>query len=225
MARRALAPGALHLVGGFCRQPLDCCQFRSCPQDLGSFLNAAFRSATGSRCSQTAPGYSEARAPNLCPTCEEQPSKQLNGVECDRRSYLLVTPSELSRRGSRCSRESRRASRKMSKVPCLLSFDDGNGLSVHGVAAETESGKNSGIDTLMRTLSEKRLIDDRAATLEGSWMQRITDSANGRYFHSTMTPFDRVPGWRVSTAIFPVAPWFVWATSDELTRYDEDLSG
>ena len=80
--------------------------------------------------------------------------------------------------------------RKMSKVPRLFSFDDGNGLPAHGVAVETESGKNSGIDTLMRTLSEKRLIDDRAATLEGSWMHRITEarSANGRYFHSTITP-------------------------------------
>jgi dihydroxyacid dehydratase/phosphogluconate dehydratase len=42
----------------------------------------------------------------------------------------------------------------------------------------------------MRTLSEKRFIDDRAATLDGSWMHRIVDarSANGNYFHSTMTP-------------------------------------
>jgi dihydroxyacid dehydratase/phosphogluconate dehydratase len=46
------------------------------------------------------------------------------------------------------------------------------------------------VDTLMRTLSEKRFIDDRAATLDGSWMHRITDarSANGIFFHSTMTP-------------------------------------
>lgn len=80
--------------------------------------------------------------------------------------------------------------RKMSKVPCLLSFDPMDGRSAPGLAAESDAGQNSGVDTLMRTLSEKRLIDDRAATLDGSWMHRITDarSANGRFFHSTMTP-------------------------------------
>jgi dihydroxyacid dehydratase/phosphogluconate dehydratase len=43
----------------------------------------------------------------------------------------------------------------------------------------------------MRTLAEKRLIEDRAPTLDGSWMQRIMDarSANGNFLHSTMTPF------------------------------------
>ena len=48
----------------------------------------------------------------------------------------------------------------------------------------------------MRTLSEKRFIDDRAATLDGSWMHRITEarSANGNYFHSTMTPISSNSG-------------------------------
>lgn len=86
--------------------------------------------------------------------------------------------------------------RKMSKVPRLLSFDLSDGRSAPGLAAETEGGGNSGVDTLMRTLSEKRLIDDRAATLDGPWMHRITGarSANGRYFHSTMTPTSPTSG-------------------------------
>ena len=115
--------------------------------------------------------------------------------------------------------------RKMSKVPCLLSFDDRNGLSVHGVAAETESGKNSGIDTLMRTLSEKRLIDDRAATLEGSWMQRITEarSANGRYFHSTMTPFAQSSGLARVHGNFSSGALVRLGHKDELTRYDKKI--
>jgi dihydroxyacid dehydratase/phosphogluconate dehydratase len=81
-------------------------------------------------------------------------------------------------------------SRKMTKVPRLLSFNPEEGRSAPGLAAETDAGGNSGVDTLMRTLAEKRFIDDRAATLDGSWMHRITDarSANGKYFHSTMTP-------------------------------------
>ena len=80
--------------------------------------------------------------------------------------------------------------RKMAKVPQLLSFEEGAGGSVHGIAAEADAGRNSGIDTIMRTLSEKRFVDDRAAPLEGSWMQRIMDarSANGNFLHSTMTP-------------------------------------
>jgi dihydroxyacid dehydratase/phosphogluconate dehydratase len=43
----------------------------------------------------------------------------------------------------------------------------------------------------MRTLAEKRLIEDRAPTLDGSWMQRIMEarSANGNFVYSTMTPF------------------------------------
>jgi hypothetical protein len=81
-------------------------------------------------------------------------------------------------------------SRRMSRVPCLLAFDGHDHGSPHGLAAETDAGGNSGIDTLMRTLTEKRFIDDRAATLEGPWMQRIVEarSANGHYFCSTITP-------------------------------------
>ena len=80
--------------------------------------------------------------------------------------------------------------RKMSKVPRLLSFNPEEGLSASGFAAESQAGGNSGVDTLMRTLAEKRLIDEGSATLDGSWMHRIMDarSANGKYFHSTMTP-------------------------------------
>ena len=87
-------------------------------------------------------------------------------------------------------------SRKMLKVPRLLLFDPENGRSAPGLAAESDSGGNSGVDTLMRTLSEKRFIDDRAATLDGSWMHRITEarSANGNYFHSTMTPISSNSG-------------------------------
>ena len=59
------------------------------------------------------------------------------------------------------------------------------------MAVENENGGNSGIDTIMRTLAEKRLIEDRAPTLDGSWMQRIMEarSANGNFVYSTMTPF------------------------------------
>src|SRR5216117_2631318 len=55
---------------------------------------------------------------------------------------------------------------------------------------------NSGIDTIMRTLAEKRLIEDRAPTLDGSWIQRIMEarSANGNFVYSTMTPFLRSCG-------------------------------
>jgi hypothetical protein len=42
------------------------------------------------------------------------------------------------------------------------------------MAVEAESGGNSGIDTIMRTLAEKRLIEDRRP-LDGS-MQRIMEA-------------------------------------------------
>ena len=79
--------------------------------------------------------------------------------------------------------------RKMTKVPLLMSADT-NLETGGGIAAEADAGGNSGIDTLMRTLSEKRFVDDRAATLDGSWMSRIMEarSANGKFFQSTMTP-------------------------------------
>jgi len=116
-------------------------------------------------------------------------------------------------------------SRRMSRVPCLLSFDGQDHGSPHGVAAECDSGGNSGIDTLMRTLSEKRFIDDRAITLEGPWMHRIMEarSANGHYFCSTITPSSvncgvyRVRGNLGDSALvrFPVL--------DELPRFDKKV--
>lgn len=78
---------------------------------------------------------------------------------------------------------------KMTKVPFLMSADT-HLETGSGIAAEADAGGNSGIDTLMRTLSEKRFVDDRAATLDGTWMSRIMEarSANGKFFQSTMTP-------------------------------------
>src|SRR5438034_11447616 len=79
---------------------------------------------------------------------------------------------------------------KVEEVPLILAIDDAAGTSVYSMGMETENGGNSGIDTIMRTLAEKRLIDDRAPTLDGPWMHRIMDarSANGNFLHSTMTP-------------------------------------
>src|SRR5262247_4368224 len=86
--------------------------------------------------------------------------------------------------------------KKTQKVPQILAVDDATGNSVYSMALETENGGNSGIDTIMRTLAEKRLIEDRAPTLDGSWMQRIMEarSANGNFVYSTMTPFVRTCG-------------------------------
>ena len=86
--------------------------------------------------------------------------------------------------------------RKVQKVPQILAIDDASGNTVYSMAMENENGGNSGIDTIMRTLAEKRLIEDRAPTLDGSWMQRIMDarSANGNFVYSTMTPFSRSCG-------------------------------
>src|SRR5205085_6224487 len=86
--------------------------------------------------------------------------------------------------------------KKTQKVPQILAIDDAAGNSVYSMAMETENGGNSGIDTIMRTLAEKRLIEDRAPTLDGSWMQRIMEarSANGNFVYSTMTPFSRSCG-------------------------------
>src|SRR2546430_1010206 len=86
--------------------------------------------------------------------------------------------------------------KKTQKVPQILALDDAAGNTVYSMAVETENGGNSGIDTIMRTLAEKRLIEDRAATLDGSWMQRSMDarSANGNFVYSTMTPFSRSCG-------------------------------
>jgi dihydroxyacid dehydratase/phosphogluconate dehydratase len=81
--------------------------------------------------------------------------------------------------------------KKTQKVPQILAIDDAGSNSVYSMAMETENGGNSGIDTIMRTLAEKRLIEDRAPTLDGSWTQRIMEarSANGNFVYSTMTPF------------------------------------
>ena len=86
--------------------------------------------------------------------------------------------------------------KKVQKVPQILAIDDAAGNSVYSMGMETENGGNSGIDTIMRTLAEKRLIEDRAPTLDGSWMQRIMEarSANGNFVYSTMTPFSRSCG-------------------------------
>jgi dihydroxyacid dehydratase/phosphogluconate dehydratase len=86
--------------------------------------------------------------------------------------------------------------KKIQKVPQILAVDDAAGNTVYSMAVETENGGNSGIDTIMRTLAEKRLIEDRAPTLDGSWMQRIMDarSANGNFLYSTMTPFSQTCG-------------------------------
>src|SRR5438552_9378497 len=86
--------------------------------------------------------------------------------------------------------------KKTQKVPQILALDDASGNSVYSMAVETENGGNSGIDTIRRTLAEKRSIEDRSPTLDGSWMQRITEarSANGNFVYSTMTPFSRTCG-------------------------------
>jgi dihydroxy-acid dehydratase len=86
--------------------------------------------------------------------------------------------------------------KKTQKVPQILAVDDAAGNSVYSMGLETENGGNSGIDTIMRTLAEKRLIEDRSPTLDGSWMQRIMEarSANGHFVYSTMTPVSRTCG-------------------------------
>ncbi len=86
--------------------------------------------------------------------------------------------------------------KKTGTVPQILAMNDATGNSAFAMAVETEAGGNSGIDTIMRTLAEKRLIEDRAPTLDGPWMQRIMDarSANGAFVYSTMTPYSRSCG-------------------------------
>lgn len=116
-------------------------------------------------------------------------------------------------------------SRKMSRIPCLLAFDGQDHGSPHGLAAESDGGGNSGIDTLMRTLSEKRFVDDRAPTLEGSWMLRIAEarSANGQYFCSTITPSSpncgayRLRGNLGSSALLR------FSNTDEIPHYDRKV--
>ena len=80
--------------------------------------------------------------------------------------------------------------RRARSVPQILGIGEVAGNSVYTLAMEADNGGNSGIDTIMRTLAEKRLIEDRTPTLNGPWMQRIMEarSANGNFLHSTMTP-------------------------------------
>src|SRR5262249_52237974 len=66
--------------------------------------------------------------------------------------------------------------KKANTVPQILAMNDAAGNSSYAMGLEVESGISSGIDTLMRTLSEKRFIDDRAVTLDGPWMHRIMDA-------------------------------------------------
>jgi dihydroxy-acid dehydratase len=86
--------------------------------------------------------------------------------------------------------------KKVRTVPQLLAINEAAGNSAYMMGVETENGGNSGIDTIMRTLAEKRLIEDRAPTFDGSWMQRIMDarSANGNFLYSTMTPYSPTCG-------------------------------
>ncbi|HET9132156.1 MAG TPA: dihydroxy-acid dehydratase, partial [Terriglobia bacterium] len=89
--------------------------------------------------------------------------------------------------------------RRARVVPQILSIKERPGSSIYAMSVEAENGGNSGIDTVMRTLSEKRLIEDRANTLEGPWSQRISEarSANGIFLHSTMTPVSRSCGMSI----------------------------
>ena len=117
--------------------------------------------------------------------------------------------------------------RKARTVPQILGIQETPGNSVYTLALETESGGNSGIDTIMRTLAEKRLIEDRAPTLDGSWMQRIMDarSANGNFLHSTMTPFSSSCG--MSGVHGNLCSWGVarqgWRGRDTTSRFDKKL--
>ena len=117
--------------------------------------------------------------------------------------------------------------RKARIVPQILGIREAPGNSVFTLAQETENGGNSGIDTIMRTLAEKRLIEDRAPTLDGSWMQRIMDarSANGNFLHSTMTPFSSSCG--MSGVHGNLCSWGVarmgWRGQSDSSLFDKKL--
>jgi dihydroxy-acid dehydratase len=117
--------------------------------------------------------------------------------------------------------------RKARTVPQILGIREAPGNSVFTLAQETENGGNSGIDTIMRTLAEKRLIEDRAPTLDGSWMQRIMDarSANGNFLHSTMTPFSSSCG--MSGVHGNLCSWGVarmgWRGQSDSSLFDKKL--
>jgi len=117
--------------------------------------------------------------------------------------------------------------RKARLVPQILAIQETPGNSVYTMALETENGGNSGIDTIMRTLAEKRLIEDRAPTLDGSWMQRIMEarSANGNFLHSTMTPFS--PSCGMASVHGNVCSGGIarlgWRSRSLSTRFDKKL--
>ena len=113
-------------------------------------------------------------------------------------------------------------------VPQILAIQETPGNSVYTMAVETENGGNSGIDTIMRTLAEKRLIEDRAPTLDGSWMQRIMEarSANGNFLYSTMTPFSSSCGMAPEfTAMSAPGESRDWDGADAVfpSRFDKKL--
>ncbi len=118
--------------------------------------------------------------------------------------------------------------RKIQKVPQILAVDDASGNSVYAMALETENGGNSGIDTIMRTLAEKRLIEDRSPTLDGSWMQRIMEarSANGNFVYSTMTPFSRSCGlirMQSNTCAGAIARFGARGRNGNLAQFDRKI--
>jgi dihydroxyacid dehydratase/phosphogluconate dehydratase len=118
--------------------------------------------------------------------------------------------------------------KKTLKVPQILAVDDAAGNSVYSMAVETENGGNSGIDTIMRTLAEKRLIEDRAPTLDGNWMQRIMEarSANGHFVYSTMTPFlptCGLVGMRGNVCAGAIARLSPRSRNGNLDRFDQKI--
>jgi len=116
--------------------------------------------------------------------------------------------------------------KKVTTVPQILAINEAAGHSAYTMGVETENGGNSGIDTIMRTLAEKRLIEDRAPTFDGSWMQRIMDarSANGTFLYSTMTPYSVSCGLsNVHGNICAAAIARVGARRNGIDRFDKKL--
>jgi dihydroxyacid dehydratase/phosphogluconate dehydratase len=116
--------------------------------------------------------------------------------------------------------------KKVTSVPQILAINEAAGHSAYTMGVETENGGNSGIDTIMRTLAEKRLIEDRAPTFDGSWMQRIMDarSANGTFLYSTMTPYSATCGLSsVHGNICEAAIARVGARRNGIDRFDKKL--
>ena len=163
------------------------------PRGLDILAQASFRSAADRRDPAPADCDSEARTPRQrCGPSSIQHGKCRFGLERHWRASRLDSPPDLSRRCRRQEAHGRRyRAGRRARFRRFSEYREAPGNSVYTLAQETENGGNSGIDTIMRTLAEKRLIEDRAPTLDGSWMQRIMDarSANGNFLHSTMTPF------------------------------------